>query len=321
MAWTVNLIQGSSTLDLNDGTNFKTLISGMAISQDKPDVLKHMPDSGEGRFVRYEDGDRLASIPLRVMDGGNDSQDTLLNNIAELERWTKEAFRYEIDDNTNKVQLKIQRDGATNATVHTLKGGWKDDSAAHYSPDNVTRYDARPVMLYCMLTPYGEIETAITLQNDLASSPHFVEDSDADGLADGWNEQTGASVTPSINTTSYLMGGQSQQVACTAQNAGLYSDTVVNSGDDAVGYAWLRVTVGESVWCRLYDVDGASVIQGFVLDSTDSNSVSDRTIKDNAGNTWYRVSMSGSVLTTGNLSFGNQQAHLPRSLLTRHILN
>jgi hypothetical protein len=80
MAWTVSLIQGTQTLNLNDDTNYKTMIEGMGISMEKPDVLRHMPDYGEDRVVRYEDGDRLASIPLVIKDGGDASQDTALNN-------------------------------------------------------------------------------------------------------------------------------------------------------------------------------------------------------------------------------------------------
>ncbi len=44
------------------------------------------------------------------------------------------------------------------------------------------------VTIKLVLAPYGEWTSTISLQNDMLSSPHFVEDSNSDGLADGWLE-------------------------------------------------------------------------------------------------------------------------------------
>jgi hypothetical protein len=295
MADTINLVQGSTTLDLDDTTNYESKTLRLVTPPDKE--LWFSPDFGESQLVRNEPAEREAMLVLRVK---GTTEDIVQNNIVTLRRWFDEAKRHARDGDNDAVYLKLQKNSATNATRHLIKSCNVDDSNSHWIPERNNVSQALDVVLTFILAPFGEWDSTITLQNDMFSSPHFVEDSDADGLADGWAEVGSPATT--INTTQWLVGGKSQKVLTDNTNAeGIVSDTVTAAqSSNLVAYCWIYIkTGGDDVTVRLRDGSDNN-IESKTLAIGDTGSVSDKSLVDSNGKTWYRIVVSGSNTVAAN---------------------
>ena len=297
MPHSISLILGSNSININDRETSATgtyKVRRISISTPEPTIHAHVPDIGDASIVDYQDGDRLAVIRIDVY--GDDVLDTSyldepLDGVIDLRRWMREAFRYETDGDVNKVQLKVQRENTTNATVHTLRGGWVDDSNSYMRGDIVDKSLSPGVVLTCWLTPYGEAENTITLKNDMYSSPHFVQSTA--GLGHGWSRNAPDNGNPavSMNGNRWLIGGLSQRVVAAANNQGINCDIVPNGSEtDVVAYAWVWIDSG-AVNVRLFNDTGAATVQQKEVTSGNA----DKTAVGGGGNTWYRISVSGSV--------------------------
>jgi len=287
----LKIVQGTITLaDLMDGTNFKVAEGGVSISTPPPDILLHSPDVGESSVVRSTEQDRFASIVLHVY---GTTRDIVNNNVIKLRRACHEAILHNTEGYTAKVQLSEQKDGTTYGVLHCIKSGSVDDTSSFYEPANIANIVAKDVVLSLLLAPYGINTTQITLSNDLMSSPHCVEDTNGDGLADGWTK-TASGFTATIDTTNWLAGGKSQKGVAAAADKIFAPDTVA-CNTSVAAYIWILVIDG-TIDVILRNVTAATDVQTKSIDSTDSGGVSDKTAIDTAGSTWYRVSLSSSGL-------------------------
>jgi hypothetical protein len=264
---------------------------GTRVQLSEPAVLMHSPDDGESLPIRAVDRDREVYLTANLP---GDDWDTILDNITKIKRLVdgadSQALRYWTQGDVNRVVLRIQKDGSTNYTDLPVKFGFVDDSGVYYTTIQ-TKVAWKPVIML-MVAPYGE-GAQITLRNDLASSPHFVEDSDGDGLADGW-VSVNVPTTLTSNVSNYLVGGRSQQVVGDSLE-GIESDVVTATTPSIAAYAWIR-PYGGAVSFRIKDSTGNVVTK--VLTDGDTGSVSDKTTVSLNGTTWYRVSYSGTL--TGN---------------------
>ena len=314
MADTVSFIQtGSTTMALNSG-DFE--VKEINISVPAPEFLVHIPDYGENRVVRVEDGDREATIRMRIV--GSDWDD-VHNNIAIVRRWLKEAARAETDGDTNTVYLQVKRGStgstATHATNHQIRYGWMDGDSSVFSPFGENSEQAIVVFLHLLLTPYGERATTIALNNYMFSSPHAVEDSNADGLADGWTE-TGTPTT-TILTTRSVTGGQCQQVTTDNNSTeGIVCDEVlVVQNEDIVAYAWIRGGTGmDPITIQL--TDGADTDIDNVEFDMDSPTGYDKSTTGDYGYTWYRYVVSGPNAGAANCKLYIQRTIANSSIIT-----
>ena len=295
MAHTIKLLQGSLTLDLSDGTHTSYHAHAVSISQDPPDMLIHSPDNGDNQVLRAIDGDRLAQVSMSIF--GTDDDD-VLNKTADLRRWMREGYRHEISKDSTKVQLELKRDSSTNSSYHTIRGGWLSDDSSHMTPEqiaNTTTY-SRAMTLNIMLTPYGELSSTITLRNDLANSPHFIQNKTSASVADGWAAT--ASAGDVMDTTNYLIGGQSQKCVATSNQHGVRSATVTNTSDTScVAFGWVIVSSGQLI-VTLRDTTGAANLDTQTI--TTAGVGSDMSMTGPDGNTWYRAVVSSSSFTSGN---------------------
>ena len=291
MADTVSFVQGTKSLALNTG-DYNTL--AIDLSTPAPDILQHMPDYGENKVVRVEDKDRTAILQLRIT---GDDWDDVYNNLATLRRWLHEAERAEIDGDAVQVDLQLLRDAtstASNATNHRIKAGWIEGDNS-FTPFAQKSEQVNDVVMTLILAPYAEKKATISLYNMLLSSPHMVEDSNADGLADGW----GLWDTPatSLSTTKYLVGDQAQRIVTndTVQQ-GVFTDTVTNTASTAAaGYVWAHVVTG--TWdLILYDVDAPGALDTVVMDATGTNADAGYSMVGAGGNTWYRYTVSDNAI-------------------------
>jgi len=278
------------------------ILYGAQIQVDQPDVLMHQPDFGEPVPVRGINQDRTAFFNLHLPP--NTDWDTVLNSVSVVKRAVdgadSQALRYWTDGDVNRVVLRIQLNGATNYTDIPVKFGVVDDSGSYYSPVAILNEMASNVGVILTVAPLGE-GASFTLQNDMASTPHFIEDSNSDGLADNWTES--GTPTTTIDTTNYLIGGKSQKVVGAGAGDGVFHPPIS-----------ITTTCGASIWVYLVsgtltiklrnttgglDIESSTVTTANIAD--DANV--DKTAVDKAGATWYRFDLSGSLVGTQSVRF------------------
>lgn len=300
MAHTYKLVEANTSAEIdlayNASTNPYWLVNTGSPSLGSPVTPKfHRPDSAPPELVRLISDIRPMTFSM-VVRGEDDDPDELLNNIAMLSRWVdgpdQQAARYHLTGDVNRIELHIKLDGATNTTkIPVVYGNVSafDSLFTEYGAANTAAFRAT-VQLY--LAPFGEGD-AITLRNDLPSSPHFIEDSNSDGVADGWTA-INAPTSTALITSQWLIGGKSQQITTNnSTGQGIQSSTVtVTSGTACVGYIWIRgASTSDPITISL--LDGSNVVMDSEVFTASNPANYDKTAVDSAGNTWYRYSLSG----------------------------
>lgn len=265
---------------------------GMRVDAGEPSPLWHQPDSAPPQLIRLTN--KPVTIFLTTIVYG-DTWDDVVNTLAPVKRWVdgedQQAARYHTAGDVSEIFARIQLDGMANYTDWSVIYGYVDDSQAYYVPEADFNTLAYNVVLTLVCEPVGK-GAPITLRNDLASSPHFVEDSNSDGLADGWN--TFGTITVTLNPVNKLFGKQSQKLVNTSGSAAsIYSDTVaMASGVDVVAICIIKVSGTVSVQLEttspIVDVESKTVTaaNAFRTDSV-------------ANGDWYWIGLSG---TTANAS-------------------
>ncbi|MCP5016875.1 MAG: hypothetical protein GY938_16645 [Ketobacter sp.] len=301
MAYTFEITDGIESIglvyDVGVQEQYKVMY-GASIQPSEPLAVWHDSNESSQQLSDLIDQNRTAFFKLRIKQ--DETMDDVLNAIAKLRRWiggaTQQAARYWIHNDVNRISLKVKRDGATNATLHPVIYGVINDGGAHYKAVDVLNDMATDVVVQLTLAPYGEAETAVSLKNAIKNGAFSFEGATS-GLAAFWTKQ--ATPTTTLDNSVYLTGGQSQKVVAASSGNGIQSNSVSDTVTSGGGYAWVYVTSGD-VTIQLRDTT-AGVNQGSaVLDNTDSGDVSDKSVIDSSGNTWYRVSVSSSGLTSGN---------------------
>lgn len=302
MAITYKLVEANTNKEIdlayNSSTNPNWLINTGSPSMASPVTPKfHRPDDASPEIVRLIADIRPMQFSMIVQGDDNDPDD-LLNNIAALARWVdgpdQQAARYHTQGDVNKIELHVKINGATNITkIPVIYGNVSsfDSLFTEFGAANTAAYGAT-VQLY--LAPHGE-GAPITLRNDLPSSPHFLEDSNADGIADGWLAV--GTPTTGISVARYLIGGKSQQITTnSSSNQGIRSGLVTaSSSSTAVAYIWLQGLTsgglfGDTVTINLTDGSDVS-IQSKTFNPTTPTGY-DKSYVDSTG-TWYRYAVSG----------------------------
>jgi len=295
MPYSVKLSDGTTEYEFvynpSSQTDYK-MYYGMRVDTGEPEALWHSPDSDERKLIRLVDQPGTIYITQTVKGGG--AWDSVINNITDIRRMLNQAARYQTHGDVNKVYCRIQPTGTTNYTDYEVIYGRVDDSGSYYKSVDVVNTEATGVILELNVRPYGEGE-AITLRNDLPSSPHFLEDSNSDGLADGWLAV--GTPTTGISVARYLIGGKSQQITTnSSSNQGIRSGLVTaSSSSTAVAYVWLQGLTsgglfGDTVTINLTDGSDVS-IQSKTFNPTTPTGY-DKSIVDSNG-TWYRYVVSG----------------------------
>lgn len=300
MAITVQITDGTTTFDLVYDASTQPYYhsrKGLSLVSEDTDVLQHQPDDGEPSPIRGNDRDRTVFLTKDVL---GTTQDEVLNKIAALKRFIdgkdQQALRYWTNNgDVDRVGLKIQLENATNYTLNPIKWGHVDDSGSHYTAAAQNTGYAIGILVTLHLTAYGE-GAAITLRNDLPSSPHFIEDSNADGFADGVSTAFTAPTNKTLSTGAnpWLIGGSCQYFKVDAtNNSGIFLGSVTaSSSTDAVAFVWVYAAASADP-LRLILTDGsATTVEQKIFDPS-SIADYDKTATDAGGRTWYRYSMSG----------------------------
>jgi hypothetical protein len=271
---------------------------GTRVSVPEPAVLVHQPDDGESQPIRAVDRDREVYLTMNVP---GDNWDAVIDAVTRLKRMVdgahSQALRYWTIGDVDRVVLRVQKDGSSRYTDLPVKWGFVDDSGAYHT--SIQTEMGWQIVVMLVVAPYGE-GAPIALRNDLASSPHFIEDSNSDGLADGWTIIGGSGA---LNTTYYLVGGQSQELTVTSSGAQyINSDTVTAStSSDGVGYIWICEPTGTADPVTIRLLNGSNGTISFETFDPSAPADYDKTATGAAGETWYRYSVTGNNGGTSGL--------------------
>jgi len=302
MAWSVKLQSGSGGVSnynewemiFNPSTQtaYKATYN-ISLGSEAPDVLYHTPDNGAPVPIRATGRNRVLFLELHIPP--QTSWDNVLNKIAPIARLVdgpdSQAMRSQTAG-ADAVRVAIKPDGATYTTYFDVLHGFIDTSQAFtqdVSMINVTAYRV-VVALTCKPFGYG---SAFTLRNDLASSPHMIEDSNADGLADGLTHL--GTPTTAISTTYHLIGGKSQSVVTDATEEGVIASysTSGKIGDTCAVKGYVNIkTAAKRVTCQLRN--GYNVV--LATASMPADAV--RTIKGPDNDDWYEFNLTGTASAT-----------------------
>ncbi|MBK7181411.1 MAG: hypothetical protein IPH82_30245 [Chloroflexi bacterium] len=216
MAWSAKLQSGSGGVagynewemvyDAASQTAYK-LKYGFNLGNQSPDVLYHTPDNGSPVPVRSKGNNRLIFLTFDIPPQAD--WDTIASKTAAIARLVdgpySQAVRAQTRGDVEKVRVAIKPDGATYSTYFYVLTGFMDTAQAFSDPVAIINVMGRSITLALTCEPFG-CGDSFTLANSLPSSPHFIVDTDGDGLADGWTE-TGTPTT-SINTIRTLFNRQ-----------------------------------------------------------------------------------------------------------------
>lgn len=298
MAWSAKIQSGSGGVQgFNEWeavynpvtqTNLK-LKYNMSLGSQAPEVLYHTPDNGSPIPVRATGKNKLIFLTVDVPT--KSSWDDVLEIVNTLARLVdgphSQAFRAQTDKSAEKVRVAIRPDGATYTTYYEVLHGFMDTSTAFTEPVAVLNTMGRNITIALTCVPFGKGEP-FALANRLPSSPHFIEDTNSDGLADGWTKT--ASATCTISTAKYLFNGKSQKIVSASADQGVYAVAVADS-TAACAYAWISVESG-SAKLVLYDNTAGAVVK--------SSADYDRTAIGVGGETWRRYVMVREAVTSGS---------------------
>lgn len=242
----------------------------------------HTPDFSESgpEPIGFNTENRLWYLTLTVY---SDSRDDQLNNLNALSRILRSAGDARAGVPLDGYYIEIQLDSATNWTRYDCKNAYIADESGLYgvlsmSPGHAAAPKANPIIVAVETEPtgYGDIET---LRN-YCKTPHFLEDTNSDGLADNWTEI--GTPTTTLDTSVYYVGGQSQKVVTDASgNDGIESDTMAaGASQPVIASVAIRLESGSPVAMTLYgDVSG-------VLVSVDTDDEPDEQRVGDDGNVW-----------------------------------
>lgn len=298
MAITVQLTDDTTTFDLvydaSSQPNYHAR-KGLSVTTEDTDVLEHRPDNAESVPIRGVDRERTLFLTKDVL---GDTENEVLDKIAAIKRMVdgadQQALRYHTHGDVARVKVKMKRSTATNYTYQIVKWGHVDDSGAHYTAAAQNSGYAIGILVTLHLTAYGEGDP-ITLRNDCPSSPHFLEDSDSNGLADGYTSF--GSPSTGLGHGKGLTGGQSQGITTGSTGAVGFNMTnyvTAATTDPYVAYVWLSVnnTLNDIITITVQGAASTTLAQKTFNPASPTGY--DKTIVGPDGNTWYRYSFSDS---------------------------
>lgn len=288
-----NYNQWEMVYDASTQTSMK-LKYGFSLGNQAPDVLFHTPDNGSPVPVRANGANRLIFLTYDIPPQAN--WDTVSNIVATFARLVdgpySQAIRAQTNGDVKPIRVALQLDGATYYTYYEVLTGFMDTSTAFTEPVAQINVMARNITLALTCAPFGYGDH-FTLKNMLASSPHMLVDSNADGLADGWSNY--GTPTETVISTLYLIGGYSQKVTADSGSGVATAVVTASTSTDLACYVWVYSDTMSGFQMSLRDGSN-NAIQ--TVTCTAANA--DKTAVDSGGRTWYRYKAVGQNTTAAN---------------------
>ena len=290
MAYTFTLSDGTTTVDLNDLTNFQVRQNGFAA----PTPQRRQSWSGAGnlvqsgrRFIMEAFDNRLVTLRLSVMATSKDNLIALLFDVEEILRKAKEHSNHKLG---SQVQLTVQWTGATNAVkFNVLTGVFDPMGAAMHNVilTNAHRLENVPLVLEC--EPLA-VMAQETVENHLRDAGF-----DISAITD-WTESNTASGATSRETTIKVKGAASLKLSMTDSTSGgerisRHQARTAAAADVWSGYAWVRIDALSSAHLELHiqflDTNSIMIAEQLYNYSTVDAS------------NWYRIPLTSLTAPTG----------------------
>lgn len=296
------------------------------ITGQTPTETLHDSDDGPPDTINLEEQRRVWAFALKVT-GDNPAQ--VSKNISNLRRHIQgkhsTAYQAYLNKSQPRVIFRMQLDstGSSPLTDFVIQHGSIQDNSSYYRKDALINEIALDVNVNLICTPAGRGET-ITLRNDLASSPHFIEDSNGGGLADGWGASNWVTT---LDTDIYLIGGKSQKLvtvdAVSTSNMNNTPAVAVAASSNIVAYIWITAPGAvDPIRLRIQDGGGLTIQQKiFTTDGsgTETSGISDMMVIGASGDKWYRVSFSGTNTNANVLLVVNRNAAEATQISTYYV--
>jgi len=244
MAWTFTLQNSTSTLDLNDGTNYKIMPGGF----DAPSPRLRTTFAGDNnlfrsgsRLIRQSYNNRTVTLGIQVIGS---STDNLATNIEAIENYLRAAQEFTSFASGSQVKLKYQWDSATSPVFfHVLTGTFEPIVGSQHTPVLTlnTRIQNATLSLICEPFAFGAQENIENFVRD----PSFEVAGTA--LAD-WTQNITATGTTARSTAQAKFGDAS--LLLTMTNSGGSGQVVertqtladVDAGENWSFSAWIYLT-------------------------------------------------------------------------------
>jgi len=284
MAWTYNLLNDDTTLQLNDGSDYRVMEFSspppnrrMAISTS---LLKDGGDLIERRF-----DNRIVTLSLHIL---STSQDDLIANINAINDLLERGAEYTISGLNSQLILRRQWDNATNTTDFDVLEGvltLPEGTVPHLLHTQMVRAELR---LLCRPFATGADET---IENYVAD-PSFEVAGTA--LAD-WTEASSGPPTGSTSrvTTDAKYGSASLEISITAGSSGEYYERNQIIADADGDETW-----SFSAWVYAPTLT-QSKVEIVVVETGGSASTYKSTAITSTNAAYTQVSIANQTLTTG----------------------
>jgi hypothetical protein len=277
MAWTFQIEDATTSLNLNDGTSFKVMPGGFGA----PSPSLRTTFAGDGnlfrsgsRLIRQSYNNRIVTLGVQVI---GTSTDVLASNIESLESYLRSAQEFSSFASGSQIKLRYQWDSATSPVFfHVITGTFDAIDAAQHGPMLTlnTRLQNARLTLICEPFAYGAQEVISNYVND----PSFEIAGTA--LAD-WTESKTATGTTARSTAQAKFGDAS--LLLTMTNSGGSGQVIernqtladVDAGENWSFECWAYVTAlsnAKAGLVLLYN-DGSATTATSYITSTNSGFV------------------------------------------------
>jgi hypothetical protein len=327
MAHTIKFIKGDQELTLyttdDPAAVYRVRSNGFNIQPQPDEEQYHRPADAPPQFITAVPQNKTAVIPLDILSStdrgaANDALSTLRTWI---DGGNSDAAKAAQDpDSYTPVYLFLQLDGTTTGASHQVMIGHVNDGRAQYNllQDTAGIYN---VIVELQLAHYG-IMDRIHLRNDL-KNPHFVEDSNSNGAADGWDPIGGG--TAAIDTDNYLLGKKSQTLTTDNSSTHYIQSDVVTAtiGTDAVMSIYIAEPTGTGDPIGIFLLDGSNnTIDSIYFDpGAPAGYAATRTGAGASPITWYKYELSGTNSTAAGFRVRAIRFGASASIITKFYLD
>ena len=235
MAWSIQLENSATSLNLNDGTAFKVLMGGV----DAPSPALRTTFAGQGnlfrsgsRLIKQAYENRTVTLSLQVFGS---SSDTLATTVELLEAFLRRAHEFSTFGLGSQVKLKYQWDSATNPVYfHVITGTFEPITAAQHGPMLQVNKDLINASLTLLCEPFA-FGAQETIQN-YVRNPSFEIAGTA--LAD-WTQNIDATGATARDTTNAKYGNANLKLTMTnSGGSGQVVERTQTLADVAAAEVW-----------------------------------------------------------------------------------
>ena len=285
MAWTLQLLNDDTTIDINDGTNY----SARALTAPVPP--RRMATGGANLFRHGSDiqervfQNRTVTVTLRI---NGTSQDNLIANINAINALLERASEYTTSGIGSQVKLRRKWEGATNQLdFYVLDGALQigDEFSTVHAVNTVIA--SASLNLICEPFAYGAEET---IENFVADAGFEIAGT---ALAD-WTESKTATGTTARDTTQAPKHGVGslKLVMTNSGGSGQVIERNQTLADVDAGEVW-----SFSVWVHLTALSNSKA--GMVLLYNDGSATTTTVYQTSTTSDWTQLKLENQTAPSG----------------------